>query len=112
MVRLMVPNDLNNTGANIDYKRCIEDPFIRGIIRVVILIALKEGGKRGYQIYQYIKSKLGHSISVSTMYTILRELTDKNFISKNYGIYTLTEKGLNALKTFIKKYDIIKKFIG
>lgn len=93
---------------DIDYQYIIEEPFIKGLLRILILSALKEGGKRGYQVYRYIVNKIRLKVSLSTMYTLLKELKDKDFIVNTEGVYHLTEKGRRALEIFTRKYNDIK----
>lgn len=98
----------NEIEFDIDYQYIIEEPFIKGLLRILILRALKEGGKRGYQVYRYIIDRIRLKISLSTMYTLLKELREKNFIVNIEGVYHLTEKGMRALEIFMRKYNDIK----
>ncbi|MEM1644332.1 MAG: PadR family transcriptional regulator [Ignisphaera sp.] len=93
---------------DIDYQYIIEEPFIKGLLRILILSALKEGGKRGYQVYRYVIDRIRLRISLSTIYTLLKELREKNFIVSIEGVYHLTEKGMRTLEIFMRKYNDIK----
>ncbi|MEM1628494.1 MAG: PadR family transcriptional regulator [Desulfurococcaceae archaeon] len=97
--------------TGLDYAMCIEKPFIKGLTRALVLLALKEGRKKGYQIYRYIVNVIGLKTSLSTTYTILRELTNKGFIERSGDLYHLTEKGMNALQAFISRFNKIKLFL-
>lgn len=95
-----------------DVFRYIEEPFLRGVLRILILTILKHSELYGYQIYKHIKNIVKHRISLSTFYSILKELEKAKFITKTKGRYMLTEKGLNALKLFLSKYNDIKTFLS
>lgn len=100
----------NSSDIALDYKQYIEDPFVKGLIRILVLYALREGEKKGYQVYQYICSIIKYRISLSTIYTVLKEMTLKGFVTKIRNAYKLTEKGIDALYLFIKRYNSIMPF--
>lgn len=92
--------------------RYLEEPFLKGLLRVVILGTLKRGELYGYQIYKYVKNIIRSRISLSTFYTILKELEEAKFVIKVGSRYILTEKGLEALKLFLSKYSDLKSFLS
>lgn len=100
-----------NRDFNTEYLHYIEKFFIKGLIRILILSALREGGKCGYHIYRYVNNKVRLKTSLSTIYTIIKELVDKGLIVKVGNAYHLTEKGVETLRLFIKKYRELKSIL-
>lgn len=97
--------------TNIDYFNYIEKFFVKGLIRVLILSALREGGKCGYHIYRYVNDRVKLKMSLSTVYTIVKELVDKGLITKVGNVYQLTEKGIEVLHLFTSKYRELKSIL-
>lgn len=97
------------TGA--DHYEYIEKFFVKGLVRILILSALKEGAKCGYHIYQYVNSKIKLKTSLSTIYTIIKELAERGLIARIGDVYQLTERGLEVLRAFASKYSDIRSFL-
>ncbi|MEM1542170.1 MAG: PadR family transcriptional regulator [Ignisphaera sp.] len=95
-----------------DIHKYLEEPFLKGLLRILILGTLKRGELYGYQIYKYVKNIIKSKISLSTFYTILKELEEAKFIIKIGSKYILTEKGLNALRLFLSKYNDLSSFLS
>lgn len=102
---------MSNKSLNTDYLHYLERFFIKGLVRILILSSLREGGKCGYHIYRYINDRVKFKMSLSTVYTIIKELVDKGLITKVGNVYHLTEKGFETLHLFTKKYRGLKSIL-
>ncbi len=105
---LVIKKRNNLTSDQLNY---IEKYFIKGLIRILVLSALREGGKCGYHIYRYVNNKTKLKTSLSTVYTIIRELVDRGLITRIGDIYQLTERGFETLNLFLKKYPKLKSIL-
>ena len=85
----------------------------KGFVNIFVLMALKREPTHGYQIKKLIEQRtFGFwAPTDSTMYTILKDLKDKNLIklsanqdpSESKKIYELTERGVETLDLMIHK---------
>ncbi len=82
----------------------IENSLLRGFIRLSILLVLEKTNEYGYKIYKVIKERIFGRLSLSTFYTILKELENHNVIQKTGDVYILTDKGAKVLEYIKKKY--------
>ncbi|MCS7111999.1 MAG: PadR family transcriptional regulator [Ignisphaera sp.] len=95
-----------------DIYRYLEEPFLRGVLRVLILCVLKRGELYGYQIYKYVRNTIKSKISLSTFYTVLKELEKAGFIIRVGSRYILTEKGFSAVRSFLSKYGDLRSLLS
>jgi PadR family transcriptional regulator PadR len=112
-------NDNNESDGNI----------VRGHINIIILKALSEGDKYGYEIGKYIESKSGggYKLKQPTLYSSLKRLEDKKLIESYWGndnvtnggrrkYFKLTPKGKELssenLKDWNKSKNLIDKLIS
>lgn len=89
-----------------------------GFLSVFILIILERGPSYGYKISKEIEKRtLGlWEIPSSTLYTVLKDMTEKNLISyneeqvegRNRKIYEITQKGHSTLNLMLEKKNIIE----
>ncbi len=89
----------------------IEKPLTKGFIRLSILLILEKTSQYGYRIYKVIKDRLYDKLSLSTFYTILRELEEYRIVKRIGDKYVLTENGLEILGYVKKKYREIAVFL-
>ena len=85
----------------------------KGFVNIFVLMALKKEPTHGYQIKKLIEERsFGYwTPTDSTMYTILKDLKDKDLIRLKANqdpndirkIYELTEKGMEILDLMLKK---------
>lgn len=85
----------------------------KGFVNIFVLMALKREPTHGYQIKKLIEQRtFGFwAPTDSTMYTILKDLKNKNLIrlsanqdpSESKKIYELTERGVETLDLMIQK---------
>ncbi|MFX0076847.1 MAG: PadR family transcriptional regulator [Candidatus Hermodarchaeota archaeon] len=85
----------------------------KGFVNIFVLMVLKSEPTHGYQIKKLIEQRtMGFwAPTDSTMYTILKDLKDKNLIKlsanqdpqESKKIYELTEKGMEILDLMIQK---------
>jgi DNA-binding PadR family transcriptional regulator len=91
----------------------------KGFINIFVLMALKKEPTHGYQIKKLIKERtLGFwAPTDSTMYTILKDLRDRDLIrlsdnqdqTDSRKIYELTEKGMETLDLMLKKEEEMRQ---
>jgi len=79
----------------------------RSLLRLAIVILLDKTTYHGYGIYKVIKNKLYRNLSLSTLYTVLHELTKLKIIERDNNIYTISLKGKKILEIMRTKYPII-----
>jgi len=89
----------------------VEKPLLRGIIRFSVLLLLEGVGKYGYQIYRLIKSRLYNRLSLSTLYTILKELESHGIIERVGEMYVLTDMGVKVLEYLKSKYKDLTNYL-
>ncbi len=82
----------------------IEKSLLRGFIRLSILLVLEKTNEYGYRIYKVVKERVYGRLSLSTFYTILKELEEHNVIKKVGDVYTITDKGAKVLEHIKSKY--------
>lgn len=95
-----------------DIEKYIVKPFVKGLLRLLILGVLSKGEEYAYQIYKHVVELVRAKISLSTFYTILKELESKGFITRLDSRYTLTEKGLLAITVLLAKYPYVAQLIS
>ncbi len=88
---------------------------MRGMLGFLILYLLSKKPMHGQEIANEISNRKGDKPSPGTIYPALKGLREMGFISeeKKEGktiVYSLTEKGENALKMAKRKF--IKTFVG
>ncbi|MBY9006552.1 MAG: PadR family transcriptional regulator [Candidatus Lokiarchaeota archaeon] len=97
-------SDLNEDAKNFVDK--MEKEMKRGFIKIIVLAILANGPSHGYQIIKNIEDNTIWKASASSIYPLLKSLSEKNFI--NYEeekdgerirkVYELTKKGEKALE--------------
>lgn len=95
-----------------DIDKYIVKPFIKGLLRLLILGILSKGENYAYQVYKYVVEVVKSRISLSTFYTILRDLEIKGFVVKIGNKYMLTEKGILAITILLTKYPYLTQLIS
>lgn len=95
-----------------DVDRYIVKPFVKGLIRLLILGVLSKGESYAYQIYRHIVDLVKSRVSLSTFYTILKDLEVRGFVVKVDGKYVLTEKGLLAITILLAKYPYLAQILS
>lgn len=98
--------------------------IVRGHINIIILKALAEGDKYGYEIGKYIESKSegGYTLKQPTLYSSLKRLENKNLIESYWGdeditnggrrkYFKLTEAGKNICSQNLNNWNKSKKMI-
>ena len=95
-----------------------ESAMKNGFIASLILIVLEKNPSYGYKIAKEIEKRtLGlWDIPSSTMYTVLKDMTDKELITfkeeqvegRNRKIYETTSKGQSTLRIMLEKKSIIE----
>ncbi len=94
-----IKDDLENLASY------IERQFLRGLLRIAILVILDRSSHYGYQIYKILREKLYSRLSLSTLYTLLKELENKGLIRRIDDKYILTEKGSKIIKLLFTRYN-------
>jgi len=85
----------------------IEKSVGRGLLKLAVMILLEKTACRGYRVYKVIKEKIYRNLSLSTLYTTLRELAELKVIEKVGGVYRIGEKGRAVLSVLKSKYPLI-----
>jgi PadR family transcriptional regulator PadR len=95
-----------------------EDTMKVGYLNMLILMILEKNPSYGYKIGKEIEKKtLGlWDIPSSTLYTVLKNMTDKKLISffeeqvdgRNRKVYEITNKGHSTLNIMLEKKSIIE----
>ena len=95
-----------------------ESAMKNGFIASLILIVLEKNPSYGYKIAKEIEKRtLGlWDIPSSTMYTVLRDMTEKHLITfeeeqvegRNRKVYETTSKGQSTLRIMLEKKSIIE----
>ena len=83
----------------------------RGEVRTVLLDALRDGAKHGYEIIKALEERSGgeYAPSPGTIYPTLQYLEELGFVSSNQQddrrTYTLTEKGVAELESRVEEVE-------
>jgi len=85
----------------------IEKSVGRGLLKLAVMILLEKTACHGYRVYKVIKSKIYRNLSLSTLYTTLRELAELKVIERVGGVYRIGERGRTVLSVLKKKYPLI-----
>jgi PadR family transcriptional regulator, regulatory protein PadR len=87
---------------------------MRGMLGFLILYLLSKKSMHGQELANEIANRKGEKPSPGTIYPALKSLREMGFISEEKEgktiVYSLTEKGENALKMAKRKF--IKIFVG
>jgi len=89
----------------------LEKHLVKGLLRVAILYVIGKTSMYGYQIYKLIKKCVYDKISLSTLYTILKELEKLGLIYRVGLKYHISEKGVEVFKKIMEKYPFIIIFL-
>ncbi len=84
----------------LDAVSLVEKPLVRGFVRLAVLIVLKKSSEYSYRIYKVLKGEL----SLSTLYTVLKELEERGLVRRDGDRYSITELGLRVLSTLLTRY--------
>lgn len=85
----------------------LEKHLLKGFIRIAILYVVNKTETHGYRIYRSIKNNLYRGLSLSTFYTVLKELEKLGLVCRKGLTYVITEKGVETLIHFMNKYPFI-----
>lgn len=85
---------------------------MKGFIRIAILYVVNKTETYGYRIYRLIKNNVYRGLSLSTFYTILRELEKLGLVCRRGLTYVITEKGVETLIQFINKYPFLNTILS
>lgn len=89
----------------------LEKHLVKGLLRVAILYLIGKTSMYGYQIYKLIKKGVYEKISLSTLYTILKELEKLGLIYRDGLKYYISEKGIEVFKKIMDKYPFLLVFL-
>ena len=91
--------------------------MIKNFLDIIVLAELRKSSPlSGYDILDRIHKKFAVLISSGTIYSLLYSMERKGLIEgeSTYGkrVYTLTDKGTNAISTFLKSKGELQRFLG
>ena len=97
----------------------MEKEMKRGFINILVLYMLKNGHSHGYKIIKNIENHTIWHASASSIYPILKKLTEKDFINydeesdgeRNRKVYFLTKKGEKVLEILDEKHREMRSSI-
>jgi DNA-binding PadR family transcriptional regulator len=87
--------------------------LLRGNLKLLVLNILSHRSVHGYALFKELERIYNWKPSCGTLYPVLASLESEDFIVSNETvecgrfkkIYTITEKGKNALKEMIKNFQ-------
>lgn len=88
----------------------IEKHLMKGILRLAVLYIIEKTSMYGYEIYKLIKKGVYEKISLSTLYTILKELERLGLIYRDGLKYYISERGVEVFKKIAEKYPFLLIF--
>lgn len=104
MLCSLTTNDETNINFLTSY---LEKSIGKGLLRISIMILLNNIRCHGYKIYKVLKQKMYRNLSLSTFYTILKELKNFDIIVRVNNTYYLSDRGKQLLGILKKKYPKI-----
>jgi len=99
----------------------LDKALVRGFSRLAILSLLRREDMRAYQLLKVMESLFEVKLSLSSFYTMLKELEVRGYISSTRRgegdkIYSITEKGRRILAEakgrLGRKLDALKEILG
>ena len=90
----------------------IEKYLARSITRIAVLLILRKSSEYGYNIYKTIKEHLYSRLSLSTLYTILKDFEEKGLIRRVQDRYEITDVGMKVIDCLMKQYEQLLSFIS
>jgi len=90
----------------------IEKYLARSIIRIAILLILRKSSEYGYNIYKTVKEHLYPRLSLSTLYTILKDFEEKGLIRRVQDKYEITNVGMKVIDRLMKQHEQLLSFIS
>ena len=91
----------------------MKGPKISSLIKLSVLLLLKDGGRYGYEIIKTIGKNVGKKISAGEVYPFLKTLRQHGLVivkdsgSREKKIYSLTKKGKTFTRDALKRFDLI-----
>ncbi|GEM_PF-1261773 len=97
-----------NNKADINFLTSyLEKSIGKGLLRISIMILLNNIRCHGYKIYKVLKQRVYYNLSLSTLYTILKELKNLDIIVRVNDTYYLSERGKHLLSILKRRYPKI-----
>lgn len=89
----------------------MEKHLLKGLLRLAVLYIIGKTSMYGYQIYKLVKKGVYEKISLSTLYTILKELEKLGLIHRDGARYSISDKGVEVFKKIMEKYPFLLIFL-
>jgi DNA-binding PadR family transcriptional regulator len=94
----------------------IEKRLVRSFLDMLILMKLRQNAMSGYDLVKFISKRFPLFISSGTIYSTLYRSERRGYTESTEGgrkrVYTLTEKGEERVKMFLKSKAKILSFVG
>ena len=99
------------------YKAWVKHPRREhGHLKYLVLLALQEQPRNGYEIIKTIEDKHGHALSPAVVYPTLQLLEDQSYVSsselENKKVYALTDEGKKHLEENRERMDQLNASLG
>jgi len=85
----------------------IEKSVGRGLLKLAVMILLEKTACHGYRVYKVVRERVYRNLSLSTLYTTLRELAELKVIERVGSVYRIGERGRAVLSVLKSKYPLI-----
>ncbi len=88
-------------GSHRKMKEIVSDRMVKSFLDLFVLAILNGGSRHGYDIMRELKARTGSGIGAGTLYPLLYELEERQFVSAEWmsptrrsrRVYKITEKG-------------------